>query len=237
CMLVGTVGARGVCRLLGADESIIELAVTYLRTVSYFAIPFVLNYVVQSFVRNDGAPTLTMIAMLSSSFGNIIMDYVLMYPLGLAMFGASFATGFSSIVSLAVMSFHFLRKKNNFKLVRPVFKWEDIKFVTTTGLPAFVTEISNGTVILLFNIIIYKLAGNVGISAYSVVANLSLVAIFCFNGVGQGIQPLVSYNYGAGQRRNVKLSLLYGIITAFCLGVVFYMFLFFCRSWVVKIFN
>ncbi|MEG2413728.1 MAG: MATE family efflux transporter [Clostridia bacterium] len=235
--LLGTIGAKFVCRALGADESVIELSVEYLRAVSYFGIPFVFNHVLQAFVRNDGAPTLAMGAMLASSFGNVIMDWFLMYPCGLGMFGAAFATGFSSLVSISVMSVLFLRKKNNFHFRRPRFSKDDIAFVFKTGLPSFVTEMSNGVVILFFNNVIYKLAGNVGISAYSVVANIALVALFCFNGVGQGIQPLISYNYGAGKTKNVNKSLLYGAITVFCLGALFYLGFVFGREGLVTIFN
>lgn len=236
-MILGTVGARWVCSILGADETIIDTATEYLRGVSYFAIPFTYNHVMQCFVRNDGAPTLAMCGLLSSSFGNVIMDYVLMYPLGLGMFGAAFATGFSSVVSLSVMSLHFIRRKNQFKFVRPTFKREDISFTLKTGLPSFITEMSNGIVVLFFNMVIYSIAGNVGISAYGVVANLALVAMFCFNGVGQGIQPIVSYNYGAKERKNVKSSLFFGLIVAFSLGAIFYIAFFFGRGWLVKIFN
>lgn len=237
CMFLGTVLPRQISYMLGADADTIDLCVKYLRTVSYFSIPFVLNGMVVCFVRNDGAPMLAMLAMLASSFGNIILDYILMFPFDLGIFGASFATGLSPTLSLIILSFHLFSKKSSIKLNKPTFKTQDVKFVLTTGLPSFVTEMSNGIVIMLFNLVIYKLSGNVGISAYSVVANLSLVAVNCLNGIGQGLQPLASFSYGAKNKNNLKKTLLYGVISAACLGVMFYLIFHFNRYWLIKIFN
>lgn len=235
--LAGVCAPREICVLLGADAEVIEYASKYLRTIACFSIPFSFNHVLMCFIRNDFAPKLSMLAMLSSSVANIVLDYILIYPLQLGMFGASFATGFSSVISIAVLSFHFLRKRNSFKLIKTKFYFNDIKYVFTTGTPTLITELSTGIVILVFNLVIYELAGNIGISTYSVIANLALVAVFTCNGICQGIQPLVSYNYGIRNTVNIKKTLLYGMATALGVGIIFYIAFYFGRNFFVAIFN
>jgi Na+-driven multidrug efflux pump len=66
------------------------------------------------------------------------------------------------------------------------------------GFPALVSEVSSGLVILVFNFLILGLAGNIGVAAYGVVANLSLVVLAIFTGLAQGLQPLVSQAHGQG---------------------------------------
>ena len=89
--LIGMLGSKSLARLLGSDDTLLPLVVDYMRTILFFSIPFILNNVLVAFVRNDGNPRLSMIAMLSGSFANIILDYIFIFPLGLGMFGAAFA--------------------------------------------------------------------------------------------------------------------------------------------------
>ena len=65
-------------------------------------------------------------------------------------------------------------------------------------MSALITEISSGIVIIVFNIVILQLEGNTGVAAFGVIANLALVVIAIFTGIAQGIQPIVSTNYGMG---------------------------------------
>ena len=70
-------------------------------------------------------------------------------------------------------------------------------------MPSLVTEVSSGLVIAVFNLLILGLAGNVGVAACGVVANISIVVIAIYNGIAQGVQPLLSREYGRSQEKNV----------------------------------
>lgn len=229
-----------IVTLLGAKGDIVPLAVTYLRALSICNLPFVVNHIMLAFVRNDDAPRLAMTAVVVSSLFNVLLDWILIFPCGLGIFGASFATGLSSVVSLLVMSLHFISKKNNFKFQLPSFHWRDIKFTLSSGLPSMIAELSNGTVILVFNMLILSIggeSGGVAINAYSVTANLSLIAMFTFNGISQGTQPLFSINYGADKQSNVNKILLYGCVTAIGVATLYYISFYFGRESLIKLFN
>lgn len=235
--LAGTLFPSQIARLLGADDQIIELATTYLRSIAIFGLPFVINHILIAFVKNDDAPKLAMFAVVFSSLFNILFDWVAIYPCKMGIFGAGFVTGLSSVVSILIMCTHFIRKKNKFFFIKPRFYWSDIKFALAAGFPSMINEMSNGIVILVFNNLIYSLAGNAGINAYSVVANISLVAAGTFTGISQGVQPLFSYNYGANKPKNINKLFAYSIIVAVCLSVAFFIGFYFAREPIIKLFN
>ena len=72
-------------------------------------------------------------------------------------------------------------------------------------------ELSSAIITIIFNMLILDIAGNVGIAAYGVIANLSLVVMSIFNGLAQGAQPLISQNYGQGKQENVRKLLKWSI--------------------------
>lgn len=109
--------------------------------------------------------------------------------------------------------------------------------IFSCGLPSLITEVSSGIVIIVFNIIILRLQGNVGVAAYGVIANLSLVIMSIYTGVAQGIQPIISSNYGAGNRANVQAILRYAMTTVFVISGIVYLYVFFSASQIANIFN
>ena len=188
-LVLGIVCPDRVLCLMSADAQILAVGHSYIRTVLCFAPAFILNHTFTAFVRNDGRPKLAMAATMASSFFNIAFDWILMFPLGLGMFGAALASGLSPLLSIAICLTHYLSRKNT---VRLIFSPSLDRLVTACvlGVSAFIGEISNGVTNLCFNFILLSLAGNTAVAAYGVAANLSIVVIAVFNGISQGLQPL-----------------------------------------------
>ncbi len=226
-----------ICRLLGADEQIMTLANTYLKVMLFFTPAFFLNNVFICFVRNDGAPRLSMTAMLTGSISNIILDYIFIFPLGWGMFGAIFATGLAPVISLCVLSTHFWRRKNHFGWSGERKKKKFVKDICGLGGASLVTELSSGMVILVFNMLMLRIAGNMGVAAYGVIANLALVVISIFTGIGQGSQPIISDMYGKGNMKQGYLVRRYAVITAMVIAVIVYGVGFFFAEPIVSVFN
>ena len=107
--LLGIFGTGFLVRLLGADEAVFEMTQTYLKVILLFAPMFMTNNLLLCFIRNDGAPQLSMTAMICGSLSNVVLDYVFMFPLGMGIFGAAFATGLAPVISILIlMPFFFL---------------------------------------------------------------------------------------------------------------------------------
>ena len=178
-----------------------------------------------------------MAATLISSLFNIVFDYILMFPLGMGMPGAALATALSPVVGVMICMIHFLSKKNTVK-----FKWFKLSLTRLfhccqVGMSAFVGEISSGVITVVFNMIILSLTGNIGVAAYGVVANTSLVAVALFNGIAQGSQPLISKSYGTGQKKEVHEGLHMALMTSLCLSAILVAFIYFYAPQVTAVFN
>ncbi len=217
-LLIGLFLPEQLVALLGGDEVIVAIGAPYTRIFMLFSPFFILNYICNAFVRNDGAPSIAMAATLCSSLFNIVMDYVLMFPLKMGMPGAALATAISPVIGILICTIHFRSKRCSiaFHAVKPSF----FRLIRSCqlGVAAFVGEISSGVITTAFNMIILSLAGNIGVAAYGVVANTSLVAVAIFNGVSQGSQPLVSSSYGKQKPNEVKLLIRLAVVTTLVLA-------------------
>lgn len=151
-----------------------------------------------AFVRNDGNPGLAMRAMTIGSLANIVLDYLFLYPLGMGIFGAAIATGIAALISIGLSLLHVLSDRCHLRLVRWRPSARSLARIASGGLSAFVTELSSGVVLVVFNRLILDAAGTVGVAAYGVVANLALMVLAVMNGIAHGVQPLISRAHGRG---------------------------------------
>lgn len=235
--LAGMFFSGGITRVLGADAAVFAMCETYLRVILLFAPAFLLNNVLLCFVRNDGAPQLAMAAMVGGSLSNIVLDYVFIFPLPMEIFGAVLATGLAPLVSMLILSPHFIRGRNGFRLVGLRPSAVRVHGILSGGLPSLITEVSSGIVMIVFNGIILGLLGNTGVAAYGVIANLSLVVISIYTGIAQGIQPILSRAHGAGEGGVVRAVLRYALTTAAVVSALVYAAVFFGAPAIAGAFN
>ena len=236
-VICGLFFSHGIARAVGANNEVFEMSRIYLQVILLFAPVLMTNTVLTCFIRNDGAPKLAMIAMVSNSFANIFFDYVFIIQMELEMFGAALATGLATITSLIMFLFYFIQKRNGFHMIRCELAGKSIVQIVVVGLPAFITELSVSVVMITFNIIILGTSGNVGVAAFGVIANILIVVISIYNGIAQGTQPLISRYYGKRDFRVVKLMLGYALILMTGVSVVVYLVIFFGADQIANIFN
>ncbi len=233
----GLLFSKQIAALLGANKDIAGLTETYLKTMLLFSPAFLTNQLLISFIRNDKKPALSMAGMLLGSFSNIILDYVFIFPFKMGMFGAAFATGLAPIISICVMSVHFFKKENTFVLTKNMRTLKKSFFVLSLGVSSFITEIASSIVILIFNFLILGLAGNTGVAAYGIIANLSLVVTSIFTGISQGSQPLISSAYGKKEIHAIKKSASYALIMGLIMALVSVSLVAIFREPIIAVFN
>lgn len=236
-VLAGIFFSSQITTLLGADRSVFSMSKTYLQVILLFSPAFLLNDILICFVRNDKNPRLSMIAMISGSLSNVVLDYVFLYPLNMGIFGAVLATGFAPVISILFLSLHMIQHKNTFS---PTPILPDIKreiSIVLLGVSSLITEFSSGIVMIVFNHLLLTVAGNVGIAAYGIIANLSLVLVSIFTGIAQGMQPLLSHACGEKNHTNIQKLLHYGILSSTLLACCTYAILFAGVETVTNLFN
>lgn len=236
-VLAGIFFSKYIVKFLGADETLFEPTNTYAKVMLLFAPAFLLNNLLQCFVRNDGNPSLSMAAMITGSLSNVLLDYIFIFPLDMGIFGAIFATGLAPVISICIISPYLIKRKNKFRFVKSKISVLFIKEILSSGFPPFLTEVTSGVVMFLFNFIILRITGNIGVAAFGVVSVISLVVIAIYTGLSQGVQPVMSNNHGSKNSGNVKTVLKYGLIATTVLSVIIYATVFFGASGLASVFN
>lgn len=183
--------------LLGATENLKDLASDYLRFYGMFCIPNLIGIALNSFVRNDGKPKLAMISTISGAITNIVLDYVFIFILGFGIKGAAIATGLGQLVTVAILLPHFIMKRGVLSFGNVKLDKNIIKEFSNIGLPSFFTEVSFSIIILFQNIALVSYVGEVALSSYSIINYITTNIYMVLLGLAFGVQPLISYNYGA----------------------------------------
>ena len=236
-IVLGLFGSRALSSVLGADAVTLPLTRTFMATILTFAPFFILNNTVLTFVRNDNNPKLAMTAMVTGSFANVILDYIFLFPFKMGMFGAAFATSLAPIVSLGILSLHFAGKKSRPAFLKHKMTRPAVLDILNLGSSTFIMEVSSAVVMTTFNLLILGLEGNRGVAAYGIVANLAFVAIAIFNGLGQGVQPLISKYYGLKKWKLVKRVKQYALLTAAFIAMLIYAGTFTYSDTLIGLFN
>jgi putative MATE family efflux protein len=234
---IGVFFSETITRLFGAYGVVFEMTLIYLRVILLSSPLFLFTALLTSFIRNDGFPVIAMGASLISSLSNIFFDYILIVEMQMGMFGAALATTLAASLGLLFIAGYFIIKRSGFRLIKCNFSGKLSLNIFSIGLPACISEISVGIVIITFNLIIMNLLDNVGVAAYAIVANISVILIAIYNGVAQGMQPLISRNHGRGHTHNIRTVMSYGLITVGIISTTFYLFAFFGASAITSIFN
>ena len=203
-----------IVHLLGATE----VTLPYIREYAPYVIlglsAFSFSSFFQTFVRNDGAPRLAMVAVVSGGILNVILDIVFVFPLNMGMAGASIASVLGSLCTIIILLFHFASKTNGLKLSLERFTFSQISRIFKNGFTSFLIDITSGIVIFVFNIELLKYTGDAGVTMYGVICNSAIVVICFCNGINQAAQPILSTNYGAGLYERIDGVRSLGIRTA-----------------------
>lgn len=234
---IGTLFPLGIARISGATKLLVNSTSIYIRYYSMFAVFFCMSMALSVFVRNDGNPNLALWGMVAGAVSNIFWDWLFVFPLQMGIKGAAIASGIGQIISLIVLSTHFINKKGKLKIQKPKLNLNLMGKVIKRGLPELVSQISQPVTILCYNYVVINKLGEIGVSAFSVICYLLTLILGVFIGVSQGIQPLISRSYGEKNKDNEKYYFNIGIITNLVLSMSVYLVLVFWGSKIIAIFN
>lgn len=236
-ILIGIFLPEKLLQLLGGDATLTALGRDYLRIILIASPFFMTNYTFTAFTRNDYAPATAMFGSIAGSLFNIVFDYVFMFPMGLGMAGAALATAVCPAVTMSICCTHLFGKKNHVEFRFRRLSLRHLFSCCQLGISAFVGEISSAVTTIVFNMLILSIAGNIGVAAYGVIANISIVAMSIFNGLAQGAQPLISECYGKGDTAHVKKLLKWSLLTCLATEIIIVGAIFLATNPLISLFN
>lgn len=221
----------------GADEKVLlPLAKKYLITVKFVIPVFMFSQFLSAFLRNDNDPGRATKAVLAGGIFNVFGDYFCVFTLDMGITGAGLATAMGTTVSLIYMLFHFRKGKNTLKLKMPVNFWLNSKLVVTNGFSTFFADIAMGLLTIMFNRQIMEHLGPDALSVYGVIVNISTFVQCCGYSIGEGAQPIISMNFGAGKRKRIGETLKYAVLTAAVFGIIWTALMLLIPNTIVHIF-
>lgn len=201
----GILGLGKVAALLGATENMLPYCVKYGRIVLAALVPFMLQNMFQSFMVAAGKPRLGLFVTVLSGITNMVLDYVLVGLIPLGVTGAALATALSQCVGgIIPLAYFLLPNKSLLRIGKVTFDGGSIIKACTNGSSEFVTNISMSVVSMLYNLQLIKYAGENGVSAYGVIMYVSFIFVAVFIGYSMGTAPIIGYNYGAGNVKELK---------------------------------
>ncbi len=200
-MVPGLIFNREISAFLCAGASFQPMTEEYLRYVFLFTPFYCFETFYNVYMRNDGAPGFSMLGTALTCGTNIALDILFVWEFEWGMFGASLATGLALFIGFFGVFSGTLRKDSDLKLHSAGFNWKLLPDILQNGAPDFLREFSSSLVVLLVNVILLRISGDTAVSAYGVIANLGNVVVCGLAGVSNTVQPLISYNYGAGETK------------------------------------
>lgn len=195
-IIVRVFGRSLVVDLMGIQGDAVKYILDYMMVSNMFLPFFMLSFLFNVFLKLDGFPLTIVWITTLGVFINIIMNYILIYVLSLGMSGAALATGISQMLPCIILLWIII-KKSNWKFKIPHFHFSDIKQILFNGSSEFLNSGSIGIAGYIYNLTITKFLGIDGIAAYGIAMQISGIAIMVFYGISDGVQSLVSFNYGA----------------------------------------
>ena len=240
--LCATLFKLPLLRLLGTDVSNIDPTSAYLFwTVTLGAIPSMLNVVMANLVRAEGYALHASVGTMSGCLLNMLLDplFILSFGLNMGAAGAGCATFISNCVACSYF-FILLRKKKGETFISTDIR--DLSFdkrivgsVFSVGVPASVQNLLNVTGMTIMNNFM-AVYGTSAVSAMGITHKVAMIPLYVSMGIGQGIMPLVGYNYSSGNRKRMKETIRFTEIVAGGFMVISAFLFYFNSSAIISVF-
>lgn len=196
---------RPISELLGASGQMLDYCVLYGRILISFQTAFMLQCAFQNFMVVAEKPKFGLLITVGSGLTNIVLDalFVAVFKWGIA--GAAAATVISQVVGAVVPIIYFSRKNNSLlRITKPIFDFKILLKVCTNGSSELMTNLSASLVNILYNFQLMKIAGENGVAAYGVIMYVNFIFSAVYFGYAIGSAPVVSFNYGAANSKELK---------------------------------
>ncbi len=211
----------------GCSESVYKYAVDYGRII-ILGSPFMIIYSsMSSIIRADGSPAYSMIMLVVGAIINIILDPIFIFLFDMGVTGGAIATVIGQIVSF-IIAIIYLWKIKSVTLKKEYFKIDkSILRILSLGLSSFITQL---TILVLF-VFMNNMMTNLGaetkfgsvipLSVYGVISKINSLYISTVLGISIGAQPIIGYNFGAGNETRVKETIKKVLVINFIVGIIF----------------
>ena len=197
---------RPLLLAFGASENTIDYAVSYMNIYACGTIFVQITLGMNAFITAQGFAKTGMLSVLIGAVCNIILDPVFIFGFGMGVPGAAWATILSQAISCVWVLAFLFGKRTFLKIRRKALRLEPAVILpcVALGLATFIMQASESILSVCFNSSLLKYSGDIAVGAMTILTSVMQFAMLPLQGLGQGAQPITSYNYGAGNVKRVK---------------------------------
>lgn len=207
--VVGLVFQNPILSAFGASEESMYFAKEYITIILVGCVFNIIAFVLNSVIRGDGNPKLAAMIMVVGCGLNIVLDAIFIFPFGMGIKGAALATVLSQIITAIWAICYYLRGKSNLQFHTGNLRLEAalVKGIFSIGCAPFAMQIAASLTQVISNNALKAQGGDLAIGAMATISSISLMLLMPIVGVNQGSQPIIGYNYGAGNYARVTKTL------------------------------
>lgn len=213
--------SKPLCKLIGASDDTMEYTMQYMNVVAA-GIPFlIIGNSFSNIIRAEGRAKTAMSGMIIGNLINIILDPIMILLLGWNVAGAAIATVIGNLFSAVFYFMHLVSKRSILSINPHDYRIKDhiATGVLAIGIPASLNSILMSTSNIIVNNLMKKY-GDMAVAGMGVAMKVNMIAVMLLIGVGTGIQPLLGYCFGAGNRKRYISVLKFSTFFAFGLSIV-----------------
>lgn len=233
------VGAPSMLRLFGASNTTLPYALAYSRIYILGTIFVLIVMGMNPFITAQGFAKISMLTTVIGAVINIILDPILIFVFGLGVRGAAIATVLSQAVGALWILKFLTGPKTNLKLSRSKMKLEKniILPVMGLGISSFVMLSTESLLSISFSSSLARYGGDIAVGAMTVITSVSQLATLPLQGLCQGGQPVISFNFGAGKKDRVKEAFRFQLTLCVSYVVIFWLVMMLVPGAVASIFT
>lgn len=216
---------RDFLMAFGASENTIEYGTSYMNIYSIGTVFVQLTLGMNTFITAQGFAKVGMFSVLIGAVTNIILDPILIFGFDLNVKGAAIATVISQALSCSWVLIFLFGKKTTWRIRKKNLrlKPEIIGPCIALGLAVFIMQSSESVISVCFNSSLLKYGGDIAVGAMTILTSVMQFALLPLQGLGQGAQPIISYNFGAGNDVRVRKSFGLLLKTSIIYSVIFWL--------------
>ncbi len=209
----------------GASPNTIEYGVSYMNIYAIGTIFVQMTLGMNAFITAQGFARTGMLSVLIGAVANIILDPIFIYGLNMGVRGAALATILSQALSCAWVLIFLFGKKTYLKIHRRhlALKAKTVLPMLALGLSVFIMQASESVISICFNSSLLRYGGDIAVGAMTILTSVMQFAMLPLQGLGQGAQPIISYNYGAKNTGRVKLAFKLLLVSSLCYSVLLWL--------------
>jgi putative MATE family efflux protein len=237
--ILGLIFLDPILYAFGASEATFPYAKNYIRIILAFSIINTCSFSMNHGIRGSGNPRRSAMTQMVGAIVNIILDPVFIFVLNMGVQGAAIATIIGQATAAALVFSYYLSESSNVKL-----RFRNLRLnqeyalkIFSIGMSPFSMQLSSSAVGVVVNNTLRAYGGDLAIGAMTAITSIFSLCFMPVLGMNQGLQPIIGYNYGAGNYPRVKKALEQGILAATCITSFFFLLTQLFPKWIISLFN